>query len=238
MSRVHGHSGRIFAGLVLIVIGGLFLLDRLGEFDFGTMLSRYWPVIFFLIGISTLISNGFRRIGSALFFFLLGGVFLAMEFDLLGEDIWNYIWPAAIILVGLWLLVRPAFRLGGSESARGAGKIPGIKDSDVDIVAMFSGQKRRIEATAFRGGRATALFGGAELDLTGATLAEGKATLELTAIFGGVDLRVPRNWRVVVDAVPILGGVDDKRAPVAEADVKATLYVKATAIFGGIDIKN
>ncbi len=234
MSRVHGHSGRIFAGLVLIVIGGLFLLDQLGEFDFGTMISRYWPVIFFLIGISILISNGFRRIGSALFFFLLGGVFLAMEFDLLGEDIWNYIWPAAIILVGLWLLVRPAFRHheGGSD------KVPGVKESDVDIVGMFSGQKRRIESTAFRGGRATALFGGAELDLTGATLAEGKATLELTAIFGGIDLRVPRNWRLVVDAVPILGGVDDKRAPVAEADVKATLYVKATAIFGGIDIKN
>ena len=234
MPRVQSHSGRIFAGLVLIVVGGLFLLDRLGEFDFGTMISRYWPVIFFLIGISTLISNGFRRIGSAIFFFLLGGVFLAMEFDLLGEDIWNYIWPAAIILVGLWLLVRPAFRRFES----GTDKIPGIKDSDVDIVAMFSGHKRRVESPAFRGGRATALFGGAELDLTGATLAEGKATLELTAIFGGVDLRVPRNWRLVVEAVPILGGVDDKRAPVAEADIKATLYVKATAIFGGVDIKN
>lgn len=234
MPRVHSHSGRVFAGLVLIVVGGLFLLDQLGEFDFGTMISRYWPVIFFLIGISVLISNGFRRIGSALFFFLLGAIFLAMEFDLLGEDIWNYIWPAAIILVGLWLLVRPAFRhLGG-----GTDSIPGIKDSDVDIVAMFSGHKRRIESPAFRGGRATALFGGAELDLTGATLAEGKATLDLTAIFGGVDLRVPRNWRLVVDATPILGGVDDKRSPVAEADVKATLYVKATAIFGGIDIKN
>jgi predicted membrane protein len=234
MSKVQSHSGRVFAGLVLIVVGGLFLLDQLGEFDFGTMISRYWPVIFFLIGISILISNGFRRIGSAVFFFLLGGVFLAMEFDLLGEDIWNYIWPAAIILVGLWLLVRPAFR----HLEGGAERIPGIKDSDVDIVGMFSGQKRRIESSAFRGGRATALFGGAELDLTGATLAEGKATLELTAIFGGIDLRVPRDWRLVVEAVPILGGVDDKRSPVAEADVKATLYVKATAIFGGIDIKN
>jgi hypothetical protein len=234
MARVHSHSGRVFAGLVLIVVGGLFLLDRLGEFDFGTMISRYWPVIFFLIGISILISNGFRRIGSAVFFFLLGGVFLAMEFDLVGEDVWNYIWPAAIILLGFWLLVRPAFR----HLESGTEKIPGIKDSDVDIVAMFSGHKRRVESTAFRGGRATALFGGAELDLRGATLAEGKATLELTAIFGGVDLKVPTNWRLVVDAVPILGGVDDKRAPVVEADVKATLYVKATAIFGGIGIKN
>jgi hypothetical protein len=234
MAHVRNHSGRVFAGLVLIVVGGLFLLDQLGEFDFGTMISRYWPVIFFLIGISILISNGFRRIGSALFFFLLGGIFLANEFDLLGEDVWNYIWPAAIILLGIWLLVRPAFRhLEGGE-----GKIPGVTDSDVDIVGMFSGQKRRIESQAFRGGRATALFGGAEIDLTGAGLAEGKATLDLTAIFGGVDLRVPRNWRLVIDATPILGAVDDKRSAVADADVKATLYVKATAIFGGIGIKN
>ena len=234
MSSVRSHSGRVFSGLLLIVIGGLFLLDRLGEFDFGYMISRYWPVVFFLIGISILISNGFRRIGSALFFFLLGAFFLLTELDILHENVWNYVWPAAIILVGLWLLVRPAVRHLGS----GTDKVPGIKDSDVDIVAMFSGHKRRVESPAFRGGRATALFGGATLDLTGATLAEGKATLELTAIFGGVDLVVPRSWRLVIEAVPILGGVDDKRAPVAEADVKATLYVKATAIFGGISIKN
>jgi hypothetical protein len=234
MSRVRSHSGRVFSGLLLIVIGGLFLLDRLGEFDFGTMISRWWPVIFFLIGISTLISNGFRRIGSALFFFLLGAFFLLYELDYLPGDVWNYAWPGVIILVGLWLLVRPAFRhLGDTE-----GKVPGIKESDVDIVAMFSSHKRRVESTTFRGGRVTALFGGAELDLRGATLAEGKATLELTAIFGSVDLKVPANWRLVVDAVPILGGVDDKRQPVAEADVKATLYIKATAIFGGVDIKN
>ena len=230
MSNHHSHSGRIFWGLILIVVGGLFLLDRFGGFDFGYMISTYWPAIFIILGLSILVSSGFRRPIAGLFFILLGVFFLLDQLDILAMTSGTTSGP------------RPSSSSGsGSSSGRrcgtGAEKFPEIRDNDIDIVAAFSGIKRRVESQTFRGGRAAAMFGGAELDLTGATLADGKATVELTAIFGGVDIRVPKEWRVVLDAVPILGGVDDKRHAVPAAEAKATLFVKATAIFGGVTIK-
>jgi predicted membrane protein len=81
-------------------------------------------------------------------------------------------------------------------------------------------------------------MGGLELDLTQAKLRDNQATIELTAILGGIDVFVPREWKVIVDSSAMLGGVDDKHKTTPSATVQATLYVKATAILGGIDIKN
>jgi hypothetical protein len=136
-----------------------------------------------------------------------------------------------IIAAGLWIIFKPKPK-GFGENA------PVIKQDDMGAFVIFSGLKRRFESDKFRGGKATAMLGGLDLDLTQAKLQENQATVELTAILGGIDLRVPRDWKVVVDSSAILGAVDDKHSSVAATTVQPTLYVKATAILGGIDIKN
>lgn len=232
MSHHRSHQGRIFWGLVLIILGTLFLLDRIGEFDFGDMISTYWPVIFIILGLSMFVGSGFRQLGPGLFFIVFGVFFLLAELDILEYNAWQYIWPALIILAGLWLLLRPVFRYRPTD------KFPEIKENDIDASAILSGMKRRIESQSFKGGHVTAIMGGMELDFTGAGLDAGKATLDATALFGGVDIRVPRDWKVVMDVVPILGGAEDKHRNVPNAEAKATLYVKGTAIFGGITVKD
>jgi len=226
----HGNGGRIFCGLVLILVGGLFLLDRLGMHDFGYYMSRYWPVIIILVGLSILIGNGFRRPLAGFILIGVGVVFQLRELDILEYDIWHYVWPAIIILIGLSLLIRPRIR-------HADGQAPSISQADLDVAGVFYGMKRRIDAPNFRGGRASAVFGGVDLDFTNAGLEGGKATLEATAIFGGIDIIVPRDWRVTVDGTPILGGIDEKQISPA-GEPKGTLFVKATAIFGAVTIKN
>jgi len=232
MSEHRNYQSRIFWGLVLIIVGALFLADRMGGFDFGTMIGTYWPVIFIILGLSILIGSGFRRAGIGVFFIVFGAFFLLSEFDILDRDVWQYIWPASIILLGLWLLFRPVFR------HRSAEKFPDIKENDIDLTCIFSGMKRRIESQNFKGGHATAVMGGLELDFTSAGLEGGKAAIDATAIMGGIDIKVPGNWRVVVDGTPILGGIDDKHRNVPDAEAKATLFIKATAILGGVTIKS
>jgi predicted membrane protein len=231
MSRLKENSGRIFWGLVLVIIGGLFLLDTLNVAEAGHLLSDYWPVILILVGLWILVSSGWRNLLTSLILVALGVVFLLINLNILEHNVWNYAWPLAIVVAGLWLILRPAFR-------RTQGKLPEFKGDDLDTANIFSGQKRTITSSSFRGGRAQAIFGGLELDLTQAKLEGGQATIDLTAIFGGIDVRIPKEWKVVVDATPILGGVDDTHRSVPDAEIKGTLYIKATAIFGGIDIKN
>ncbi|MCX6561571.1 MAG: DUF5668 domain-containing protein [Candidatus Aminicenantes bacterium] len=225
-------GGRVFWGLLLILMGVLFLLDQMGRLNFGDIMSTYWPVIIILVGLSTMIGSGFRRIGGGLFLVLLGTFFQLRELGILREDIWHYAWPALIILVGIWIL------FGGIFRHRTHPAFPVDAGSDMDVTAILSGQDRRFTSAGFKGGHATAVMGGAEIDLTEATLEGGKATVELTAIMGGIDLRVPRDWKVVIDATPILGGVSDSRKNIADADAKSTLYIKATAILGGVEIKS
>jgi len=234
MSTHRSHSGRIFWGIFLILIGVLFLLDRMGRFDFdlGYLISHYWPVIFIAIGLSIWFGSGFRDFVSGLFFVVFGTVFLLSRLGILEHDFWHYFWPGLVLIfIGLWIILGPVFQHRGGHS-------PEIKADDLDISAIFAGLKRRVETQNFRGGHATAVFGSVDLDLTAAALAEGKATVELSAILGSVEVSVPREWQVVLDGTPILGGVEDKRKAVSSAEAKSTLFIKATAVLGSVLIKD
>lgn len=47
----HKHSQNSWVGLVLILIGALFLLDTFTTVNFGGVISNWWPAIFIIIGL-------------------------------------------------------------------------------------------------------------------------------------------------------------------------------------------
>ena len=61
-----------------------------------------------------------------------------------------------------------------------------------------------------------------------------------SALFGGVDIRVPRDWNVVMKGVGIMGGYEDKTShpQSAEGVSPKQLIIQGHAIFGGVDVKN
>ena len=154
----------------------------------------------------------------------------SVNLDIIRGRVWLYFWPLLIIAAGLWIIFKPRFGLFKE-------KAPEIKEKDLDAFIIFSGIKRRFNTPEFRGGKATALFGGIDLDFAEASLADNKATIELTAIFGGIEVFVPRDWEVVVDSSSIFGAVEDKHKSAPPAETKATLFIRATVMFGGIEIK-
>jgi len=224
-------SGRVFWGLVLIVLGVLFLLDQMGRVDFGDLISGWWPLILVAAGLWQLISSNFQELAGGLFLIALGALFQLAKLEILGQNIWHYVWPVLIIGLGLWVLIG-AFRRSS------AARFPVGKEDELDAFAIFAGLNRRIESQSFRGGKATALMGGIELDLTSIRLAEARVGIELTAIMGGIEVKVPRNIRVELDGNPVLGGVENKHNYTPGSGAEQTLSIKATAILGGIEIKD
>ena len=230
MSELRDYQGRIFAGLLIIFLGVIFLLGSLDRLDVGGFFSDYWPLFLIFVGLWHLINANFRQNTFGILLIVIGGFSLLVNLGILGINIWKIFFPLLIIAVGLWIIFKPGFK-GVKE------KVPSIKEDDLGTFIMFSGVKRRVDSEKFRGGKATAMFGGIDLDFSQAKLAENEATIELTALFGGIEIWVPREWKVVVDSNAIFGAVEDKHKHVPE-EKKATLYVKATAVFGGIDIKS
>ena len=202
----------------------------MGRLDFGDVVGRYWPVIFILIGISILISNNFRNVGSGVFFILFGTFFLLLRLRIFDQAVWRYLWPLAIIAAGLWILLRPALRPGKK-------KIPDMTGDDLVINQVFSGSARKVESQNFRGGKADVVFGSAEIDLRAAKLAGGQATLVLSVVFGGIEVFVPRDWQVVLEGTPVLGSIESRKAAVPDAEKTGTLSIKGSAVFGSIEVK-
>jgi predicted membrane protein len=225
----HRSQGRIFWGILLILVGGLFLLDRMDWLDFGDLIGRFWPVVFILLGVSILLSNNFKNVGSGLFFILFGAFFLLLRLRVFDREVWNYVWPVAIIAAGLWLLLRP-----GRHPDKGAPSEVG--GEDLNINQIFSGTARKIESQDFRGGKADVVFGSAEIDLRSARLAGGQATLILSAVFGSIEVFVPRDWQIVLEGTPVLGSIESRKKGATIAPTE-TLTIKGSAVFGSIEVK-
>ena len=103
--------------------------------------------------------------------------------------------------------------------------------------AVFSGRDIRVDNSYFNGADLSALFGGIDLNLKNA-LIDKNVTINVQAIFGGIDILMPSNVRVVVDVTPILGGVDNgTRMPLGADENTPTVFIRGTCLFGGLDVK-
>lgn len=105
--------------------------------------------------------------------------------------------------------------------------------------AIFGGPKLVNTAQELQGAWLTAIFGGITLDLRNARPAPEGASVNATAAFGGIDVLVPKGWRISVRSTPIFGGLDDKTDHSQPPPIDApTLHIDAVALFGGVEIKH
>jgi hypothetical protein len=213
----------------VVAFGVVFLLDAAGALDADTAIDHWWPVLLIGAGVLTLAERPpARHRGVALT--AIGAVLLLFTTNVLDEDAWQYVWPIAIVAAGVAILWRWRGRA-----------LPRTLDT-TDVVrstAVLSGAKLASASSTFRGAWLTAVLGGVTLDLRDATPAPGGATINATAALGGIDVLVPRGWKLDVRCTPILGGIDDKTDhSVAPADDAPVLRIDAVCLLGGVDLKH
>lgn len=100
---------------------------------------------------------------------------------------------------------------------------------------LFAGQDIRYGDEDFTGAAYSAVFGGLTIDMRRVVLA-GDVVINATAIFGGIELMLPDNVRLVTHVTPILGGTECKY-PSSRDPNSPRVIVNGTASFGGIEIK-
>lgn len=232
-------NGRIWGGLILVAVGVAFLLRTL-NYDLPYWLFS-WPMILILVGIYNLGKHGFTR-PFGMIPLAIGLVFL-VEKTTPGLEIVKIALPALAIVFGVWMLMFPSKKKGfrhmrHMRNAYHTGTSTESSSEDQLFVdTVFGGIDRNVISKDFKGGRVNCVFGGAEINLLNADI-QGTVVLEVTAVFGGIDLTVPAKWKVQTEITAILGGVEDKRAMNEESlNTDKVLILKGEAIFGGIEIK-
>jgi predicted membrane protein len=242
----HYQSGRghIWTGVIILLVGIAALLKAM---VFGIPAWVYtWQMLVIIIGFFSGIKHKFR---GAFWFIMMtvGGVCLVDEFfpDLMMR---KYLWPSALILLGLFFILRPKHKNfvmnpDPSNPKNDEEETPFEKqqlheDDFVDTTSVFGGVKKNIVSKNFRGGDIVNIFGGSEIDLTQADI-NGSVRLELTQVFGGTKLIVPANWQIKTEMAAIFGGIEDKRSVQNAAPASDKLLIlTGTSIFAGIDIRS
>jgi predicted membrane protein len=230
-------SGRIFGGAIVVFIGVVFLLRRAGV-DLPYWLIS-WPMLLIAVGLFIGIRHSFRGFVWA-FPIVIGLIFLLDNFFPY-YDFYHFTWPLVIIAIGFFIMFRSGKKNRDWKKWDDVNTTHNFSDDYIDSTVLFGGIKKNIISKNFRGGEASTVFGGTEINLTQADV-EGKIVLDITQIFGGTKLLVPPHWKIQSeDLVSIFGGVEDKRPAVADlskVDPNKVLILKGTCIFGGIDIKS
>jgi hypothetical protein len=102
-------SGRFFFGLVLLILGSLYLMQNF-DFIYIGHISRFWPVLFILFGVAKLLDyDGSRHRGSGIGMIFLGSWLLISMNGMFGLDFHDS-WPILIIGWGVSILWRAYFR--------------------------------------------------------------------------------------------------------------------------------
>jgi predicted membrane protein len=217
---------QLIMGLLIIVVGVLFTLDNMGVADASRYL-RYWPAGLILVGLVKLWQSGNSggAFGGAMFV-LVGGVLLLSTTGMLDFEL-SDMWPLIFVFIGASMVWR---------GVQGRHPTPSDSAATVSGVAILAGVKQGNNARAFKGGDLTAVMGSCEIDLRQASI-EGEAVIDVFAMWGGIEIRVPETWAVVSRVVPLLGGVEDKTHP-PQATTSQRLVLRGFAIMGGIEVKN
>lgn len=230
-------GGRLFLGAIFLILGILFLLSNfdLVEISIPRIIFS-WEIILIIIG-AIIIINSNDIAGYILI--TIGVVFLLSRYY--GFNAWD-LWPILLIILGIYLVFNFGKNRGIHHrhvSDRFGSQGTEINEDILDEIAIFGGGKKFITSKNFQGGKATAIFGGLEIDFFDTQLAAGEQVIDIFAMFGGVSFHVPSDWKIINKITPIFGGFQDerRRSPDLESSTDKVLIIKGIVIFGGGEIK-
>ena len=221
-------SNTPWGGIIIIVLGALFLMGTLDILDFGHIVKGWWPIIIVLIGFFKL--KGESKSGGAVLF-IIGIILLTATLDFINWGEILRFWPILLILVGISMVSKSRNKKSWSFN-----KSSETNKDNISVNVIFGGSNQTVYSENFQGGDIQAIFGGVELDLRNVKISENGAVLNLTALFGGLEITAPTNCRVILNGTPILGGMENRTH--CEEEQAHTLRCNCTIAFGGIEVHN
>lgn len=216
-------------GLIFIIVGVVFGLNALGISDINIFFDGWWTLFIIVpcfIGLFNDDDKSGNLIGLIIGACLLLGCLDVIEFEI----IWKLMVPFILVVIGLSFIFKDMI------NSKIKNDIKKLNKNDLkECCACFSSQDLDFSNEEYKGSSLTAVFGGIKCNLKDAVIKED-VVINTTSIFGEITIYVPKDVNVKVSSTSIFGGVSDERKDKVK-DSKHTIYVNATTMFGGVEIK-
>ena len=222
-------TSNILWGIILIIVGLIFGLNALEITDINILFPGWWTLFIIVPSFIDLFKEKDKTgniIGLFIGIFLLLGCNNIVDFNL----IWKLIIPFILVAIGISLIFRNTVNSKIKEKIKELNK-----NSDKEYYATFSSQDLDFSNKKFDDGNLNAIFGGINCDLTESTI-KNDTVINASAIFGKITIRIPSNITVKVISSSIFGGITDERKNKTK-NAEITIYINATCMFGGVEIK-
>ncbi|MES2276752.1 MAG: DUF5668 domain-containing protein [Bacteroidota bacterium] len=212
-------NGKVIAGLILLAVGGILLLQQVGGFFFPDWLLS-WPMFFIAFGLYLGAKHDFKK-PNAVIFIVIGVIFLANDI-IPGMHVWRVFWPVMIIAFGLWMIMgkrqqwdRKSFEKYKSGNPLGGQDFnnpfdPNYKpDPNFDPNGPTADQGNTSYRPQYTGDdhiETVSVFGGVKRTILSKDFKGG----EIVNVFGGTDLDLTQadiNGRVEIEIVQLFGGI-------------------------------
>ena len=221
----------IILGLILILIGIIVGTNSLGITNINIFFAGWWTLFIIIPCFIGLLSED-KKTGNIIGLLIGIALLLCCQNVLDFELIWKLALPVALIIIGISFVFKDTFNHKISAKIKELNN----KEKAEGYCSTFSGQNIKLGNEKFTGTDLTAIFSGIKFDMINAKL-EKESVLNASAIFGGIEIYVPEKVNVKIKSSSIFGGVSDKRKNTSQDDKNKTIYVNATCIFGGVEIK-
>ncbi|MGZ3777837.1 MAG: LiaF transmembrane domain-containing protein [Mucilaginibacter sp.] len=239
------HNGKVLVGMVLLAVGGILLLEQFTFLDIPGWIWS-WPTWIIIWGLYSGARHNYRNSTWAILLFI--GFAGVLNEAIPGLHLGNLIWPAAIILIGVWIILRRnhTWEKGKWDRKWDKGKWEAEWKQKWDARYHTSAQPQEgqpaeagdtdtppppppnIGADDFLD--ATSIFGGAKKTVLSKNFRGG----DITNIFGGAEIDLTMadiDGRVVLDITQVFGGT--KIIVPSHWQVVSNL----SAVFAGVDDK-
>lgn len=223
--------GNVLWGLVLIAIGLVIGLNALGITSINIFFRGWWTLFIIVpsfIGIFKNDSKMWSFIWCVIGIVLLLCAQNVLSFAIIGK----LIFPFILVMIGISIIFKDAINKNISDKIK---KLNSEKNGGDEYCATFGAQEANFSGKEFNGANLDAIFGSVELNIENAIISKDQV-INATAIFGGIDIKAPRNVNIEVKSTPIFGGTSNKVKTQYNENLP-TIYINSVAIFGGVEIK-
>lgn len=216
----------IIWGIIFIILGFGVAGRIFFGWNFNIFFDGWWTLFIIIPCFAETVEKGWEK-GS------VGGLLVGIALLLMCQGVlsfgmfWRLLIPGILVLIGLKMLFK--------GSLDGDSKYVHVESGLCDYAGIFNSKKIRYGQEKFIGCTANAVFGSVEIDLRDSVIDED-VVIDASAIFGGVDLYVPPYVRVKVSGTPLFGTLKNRTSDPSDYSAP-TVFVNATCMFGGVEIK-